>query len=334
MNNLSGNQKEILRSLENKIYECGVDGGMLTSEAIHNLKNKEIEFGVYDSTVQTPRWQQEDELLFLTDHKLTPSEVEDAFAKLGLKKKSVQYIPFKESILVGVPKRTKVFPIGSIEFVKGVQANQNLECLHFSNFKKYECTYYYEKIGHKYLLQSAGKFPYVFITKEKLVGHYNFYYDFMGKDGKLFIRPNKSDKVFNGEVVSRNMFKEFTKTIKNDNELCVISTPQNIIKEYRLFISKSNGIGKVLTGSSYRINGEIDYKQINFEDDKQLIEYAESVCNLFDEDIYCLDIVIIEQFNKKEFKICEVSSVNCSGLYDMNIELILTEINNYYKDKL
>lgn len=54
--NLSEDQLSTLRKLEEEIFECGVDGGMSTSEAIESLHEMEREYGVYDPNAKTPRW--------------------------------------------------------------------------------------------------------------------------------------------------------------------------------------------------------------------------------------------------------------------------------------
>lgn len=45
-----------LAELEMEIYRCGVDGGMLTSEAVERLEYRERQLGVYDSSAGNPRW--------------------------------------------------------------------------------------------------------------------------------------------------------------------------------------------------------------------------------------------------------------------------------------
>lgn len=45
-----------LRRLEQRIFDCGIDGGLSTSDAIDRLRDKEKELGVYDENVNAPRW--------------------------------------------------------------------------------------------------------------------------------------------------------------------------------------------------------------------------------------------------------------------------------------
>jgi len=54
--NLSEHQLSTLQKLEEDIFECGVDGGMSTSDAIDKLHEMEKEYGVYDPNAKTPRW--------------------------------------------------------------------------------------------------------------------------------------------------------------------------------------------------------------------------------------------------------------------------------------
>lgn len=45
-----------LASLELAIYEAGIDGGILTSDAIDALHAFEKSIGVYNPDAETPRW--------------------------------------------------------------------------------------------------------------------------------------------------------------------------------------------------------------------------------------------------------------------------------------
>jgi len=53
---LTKKQLDILIKAEDEIYDCGIDGGESTSEAIYKLHRLEKEFSVFNLDDPSPRW--------------------------------------------------------------------------------------------------------------------------------------------------------------------------------------------------------------------------------------------------------------------------------------
>lgn len=72
----------------------------------------------------------------------------------------------------------------------------------------------------------------------------------------LFVRPVAGNKMFSGNVYSKEKFLEevaFMRSRNIGNILCMYATPRLLTHEYRLIIIE----GKVVSGSRYMVNGEL-----------------------------------------------------------------------------
>lgn len=242
----------------------------------------------------------------------------DLIKSKGMIVQSTNYIPFNGglTLIPEISEEDFVIFFGSINAVKYIQNKYpkwipNSWC----NWDILKCSYYLSYFGEFSIHQNYCFLPLseIFRKKEKLYKNY-------GIDNQIFIKPDTNDKVFSGGLVALENFTEWwndANLYKPDKHcLCLISEPSKIIKEYRLIVSDN----KVLTGSRYKINGEIE---ISKEVPKEIIDCAENIMNSVDfvpHPIYCLDLA---KLDNKTIKMLEIGSVNCAGLYDCDLELII-----------
>src|SRR5205823_131995 len=91
--------------------------------------------------------------------------------------------------------------------------------------------------------------------------------------------PDSGDKDFTGEVVAYECFEKWVDHLKSFNEvpmdtLCVASAKVPISKELRLVVVG----GKVVSGSTYRVNGEIDLQPLDDQPDAaSILDFANLV---------------------------------------------------------
>jgi hypothetical protein len=192
------------------------------------------------------------------------------------------------------------------------------------------CSNYYSYWG-KYLTQKN----YIMMPVAEVLRKWDWLFKTLGKNNKLFIRPNSGEKEFNGQLISHEMkesWKMMTVCIQNCliNEMCVISSPINIQKEFRLIIADN----KVITGSLYKELDFIKSEPLEDQRDKSdIVEFAERIIN---DDVnspvykpptlppvYCLDIA----FASGEYSILEVGCFCCCGLYLCDIHKIAIEVS-------
>lgn len=148
-----------------------------------------------------------------------------------------------------------------------------------------------------------------------------------GRD--MFIRPNSGCKVFPGQVILS--WSDLSKLLNLYRppleELAIFSHASPIKDEARLVVGvDSNEKPTIISGSMYRINGEIESKRIFPK--CQAWEFAQSVVNkVLDRygnppsNIFTID-VCSERW-REELYVVEINSFSCAGLYDCEMEPII-----------
>jgi len=175
----------------------------------------------------------------------------------------------------------------------------------------YTCRNYYAA-WRKYLTQKN----YIILSLEELLQRRTELFNLLGKNDELFIRPDESEKIFDGKVIKRSYFDGWRSVHLASvplNTLCVASSPVEIAAEYRLVIRR----GYVVTGSLYRIAGSIELEPLETRPEcNEAIRFAEKVAN--DDPpqglppVYLMDLARDPSGN---FSVLEVQSISAAGLY-------------------
>lgn len=188
----------------------------------------------------------------------------------------------------------------------------------YCNLDNFKCTKYYPYY-HKYLLNN----PYVMLPYGSLIDlQYNLF-NWLGNNDSLFIRPNSGFKEFTGQIVTKENFDKEISQLEcvepNSDLLCLIAEPRNIKTEWRLAITNK----KVVGCSTYRVNGEHE----------EIEGFSVDVCNFAQKVItdvawepdfcYTMDVC---QLSDGEFKLVELNSFSCSGLYACDLTHIINEV--------
>jgi len=146
------------------------------------------------------------------------------------------------------------------------------------------------------------------------------YIHFEDKEGRIFVRPDAGDKEFDAEVVAPQHFNRFVNYFDKDYRI-VVSQPTHIHKEWRIVIKN----GEFVTGSTYRVNGRLLSKRMSFEDDCSLIIWTVTkAAKNIDIPLFCLDVALTDY----GYKVVELTSINCAGLYDCDINKVLLAIDS------
>jgi len=201
---------------------------------------------------------------------------------------------------------------GSINFITKVQKITFLKPGSICNFAGLECRAYYPFMKDV-LLNS----DYKIVKWGDLISK--------GFGGQRFIRPNSGRKVFTGLVSSYEDIQydiaRYTEKM-NKETLVLITSPKDIKKEWRFFVTK----GRVLSYSLYHMNNS--HIPINWPDDKAF-ELAEQASLLYEPDpIWVIDICLTAE---GEYKVLELNGLSCSGLYACDVDPIVEEIMNKYE---
>ena len=162
---------------------------------------------------------------------------------------------------------------------------------------------------------------FVFTSLGDFIRRKDFFYKILGNDNGLFIKPDGNDKLFAGEVLREKDFDGWRGDMKgfgvSSSTMILVSSPVQILREWRTVVFDR----EFLTGSLYkkRVEGELSV-EIESDCPADMIDYVNKVAGEYDGcRIYCLDVA--ETIDG--FKVVEIGSLNCCGLYDCDIDLIV-----------
>lgn len=192
----------------------------------------------------------------------------------------------------------------------------------FLTIDNYECYKYYGIFGNE-LLNSH----YHMMGLNDLKRWKN-YFTVNNNEDKIFIRPSNGYKTFPGQIINMNNFdKEYETLIKSYggldvNQLVVVSPYKKILRESRFAVID----GKVVDGCIYIFEDtKVDKRMI---DDEAFI-YANIIVQTLPNDYpdmaYTLDIATDEN---GRYKVLEINSFCCAGLYHMDKDIIVDAIND------
>lgn len=176
----------------------------------------------------------------------------------------------------------------------------------YYNKVMYECRFYYAYLGEHIFNSNYIMLPYGDLLRQK-----EFLYDRLAQDRAIFIRPDRSDKLFTGKLIYKEHFDKDVDTLgfggMNPEELIIAAEPRNIKAEWRFIVVE----GKVVAGSQYRKDNrvaiEAGYPQGAFD----FAQYISSVYNPGDKAWVC-DVC---ETVGGEYKVMEVGCFSCAGLY-------------------
>jgi hypothetical protein len=231
--------------------------------------------------------------------------------RLGLEYEVVKLIPFIDDIEFKT-KRKDIFCFGSLKMARMVPKygwNPGIIMTPNHDFQVYR-EYYKDN-----LLNYDSKI-------------YKFGEDF-DWNGDFFIRPTLDTKTFTGKVHSMESWKKFrdeqltnghTTTLTKDTDIQVCSI-KNIQKEFRFYIVD----GYIVTASLYREGSFVRYSDII---DDEATEYCRDMIDVFNlATAFVMDICLTDN----QWKIMEIGTINCCGLYKSNISKLLMALEDYFE---
>lgn len=245
--------------------------------------------------------------------------------------KEVDFIPTDgqkniSRILKANPEHLFV-PYGCIEYLKwftrsvGTADVPMVESASFFNLKRLAFDYYSSYWG-SFMLNQRN----VITTFAELIRKVDFFYEILGEDDTIFVRPVSNDKVFTGKAVYREEFAKFVKYMGHNVEMTydphmpvVVAAPQNVVKEWRFAVINK----KVVASTLYNVNGLHEEKEgCENETAAAMAQYI-AADEWQPDDVYVMDIC---QTKTGEVAMLEIGSLNSAGLYAMNLQPIVDGI--------
>lgn len=171
-------------------------------------------------------------------------------------------------------------------------------------------------------------------------------------DGVMFMRPVHDTKSFTGTLIGSDEFETWKNNVLgvagwNQNAEyegfmdtwkssvmtpeteTMVCSPKNVRYEYRFFVVG----GKVCTGSLYHVNDRLVKRNADADDivlDKYVREFAQSQVDIWQPaDAFVMDIGVLEDDRGLyDFRIVEINSFNCSGIYECDERAIIRAVQN------
>jgi len=185
----------------------------------------------------------------------------------------------------------------------------------YCTLDNYKCSHYYHIFGDLLLNRRYVMMPFGELNRRKF-----FLFNHLGEDNAVFLRPDRGDKIFTGQVCTLETWdKDFDLMSfhhTEPHEICVVAQPKNIIAEWRLIIANN----KVIAGSEYKP------KEIS-NVPESVLSFANHILlngTISPDPVWVLDIAETDQH---VLAVLEINSFSCSGLYGCNLEPIVREVS-------
>jgi hypothetical protein len=209
----------------------------------------------------------------------------------------------------------RVVTYGSMGFVRNLVRARQWQPTAWFNECLLCCHHYYGFWG-RHLLQRN----YRFLPLGEVRRQVDTLYSEVGRDGRLFIRPDDNLKSFAGTVVLRDKFDRWLNQNVSCYDLppsllCMVSTPQQILGEWRLVIAER----QILTASAY-IAEDRSASATAVPDEVLTAARRILADGSFDPfPIYVMDIAQAAE----GYFLMEIGSLNCSSLYACDLEKVV-----------
>jgi hypothetical protein len=202
--------------------------------------------------------------------------------------------------------------MGNFDFV---EKTKNMGAIAFENPQWFQYSYYSHFFGEELLNSDYIILPAKEINRLKFQTLCR-----IGKDCKIFVRPNSGYKIFTGQVLDILDIEKFSEEYKHD--LIVIAEPVEITGEWRFVVSQER---EVLGGSLYRFQ---DNNVSVAAYPPKMLDYLKAIIKDLPEFPNPLLTIDVASINDKKYKIIECNAFSTSGLYEIKPEPITEYISN------
>jgi hypothetical protein len=232
------------------------------------------------------------------------------------------FFDFNKKIKDKYTEKECIIFYGSLQLGRQIWEKTNLIPGIFLTIDNYECFKYYGYYGND-LINSN----YIMLGLNDLNRRKNEIFNYFKSD-KIFIRPSNGYKSFPGQLLSLKNWDEDLHLLFSSysgldmDQLILISNYQKIIEENRFVVINKNDGNHIIGGCKYSINGELikDYQY----DKNSYLNAHKFINNYTPDKAFTIDIA---KMDNGEYKILEIGSFCCAGLYNIKLENIVKEIN-------
>jgi hypothetical protein len=231
----------------------------------------------------------------------------------GMECKTIRYAEGDQVRAFAEGDRVVVY--GSMGFVRDLTRSKQWQPTAWFDERVLCCHHYYGYWGRHVLQRN-----YRFLPLGEVQRQVDALYAEVGCDGRLFIRPDDNLKSFAGTAVLREQFARWvSQNVQcyglDPSLLCLVSTPQEILGEWRLVIADR----QVLTGSAYIAEDRVASDAVVPDEALATAQRILTEDSLNPFTIYVMDIAQTAQ----GYFLMEIGSVNCASLYACDLEKVV-----------
>jgi hypothetical protein len=216
------------------------------------------------------------------------------------------------------PKNACVISHGDIELVTRIHRERRWTPGAFCTLENFACSSYACRYG-KHLLNRQ----YIMLPFGELERCRDFLFETVGRDDRVFIRPDSPLKLFTGQVATRHTFAadlEFMGFYEFPaNSLVLVSSPKTILKEWRFVVASGN----VVTGCQYKSDGKLDCQP---EYDDNAFDLAKSIAAIdYEPDpVWVMDIC---KTPDNSYHLLEIGGFSFADLYACNMPAVVAAVS-------
>ena len=216
------------------------------------------------------------------------------------------------------PKGACVIAHGDIELVTRIGREQRWTPGAFCTVENFAWSRYAPLYRDYLLNRDYETLPFADLSRRQ-----NFLFDTIGRDGRVFVRPNSPLKLFTGQIVTRATFSadlEFMSFYEfAPSSPVVVSSPKEIAAEWRFVVADRH----VVAGALYRNGTELDYQPCS---DGKARELAKRIASLdYQPDrVWVLDIC---KTLDNSYHLLEIGGFSFADLYACNMADVVAAVS-------
>ena len=226
---------------------------------------------------------------------------------------------------------------GSIQMTRHIRTRLPRGCypIAFCTEENFLCSKYYPYVG-QFLFNDR----HAITTVAELKADPFTYYSRFGKEAMIYIRPDRGDKPFSGQLLDMQDFQRFWENnivcTAEDKDLVIVSTPKQINGEWRFVCSSEPDVIRpdIIAYSTYQYQGKRTY----FPGAPQgAIDLVRKVLDVgyHPDPVFVVDVCEDADGN---FWLLEFNSFSSAGLYGMKKDDVVGRVSmiaqrEYYKQK-
>lgn len=213
--------------------------------------------------------------------------------------------PFPRDLLGAeqVPPTACVLFLGTLPLMAHIQARRQWRPGGWCSQARLACSVYYAHLGAFLLNQRYTLLPCAEVVRQarRLAAE-------LGREGRLFLRPDSARKEFSGRVVSQHGVEQALASVLTDpTSLVLVAEPQEVAREWRLVVRQD----EVVAASQYREGGAPALRAGCPDEVRAFASAVLSQVAWRPDPLFMLDV----GETPGGLRVIELNSFSCSGLY-------------------